>query len=362
MVPGALLILSLLGPATLAAQDPDAQDPDAFPDAFVELLAEPRTPYVGQLVHLRVRFGVTRELARTDLVQLFPRALDLPVQVRVPGLDSLSGARLLTPQGVTDGGSLFVWEQTPTLGAALEDHRRGGVEFEALQVERTLVPNRPGELALPAPLMVYAVGKGYREDVLNGRVATDREDRRVDGPALSLRVQPLPERGRPPEFSGAVGTFEVWTRLDQRRPRMGETCSLTLELEGDGNPAQALDRWPARVEGFALLGRTVEPDGRRARLELRPKDPGLEEVPALAFVYFDPGTGQYATALSEPIPIQVRAPVAEIDPPVSRAPTGPLELESGRLRIVLLAVSGLIAVLLLWLLVSVAGRYSSGSS
>ena len=52
--------------------------------AFLELEADTTTPVVGQVVTLRVRFGLETPWFEEHAVQLYRQAMDIPVQLRVP--------------------------------------------------------------------------------------------------------------------------------------------------------------------------------------------------------------------------------------------------------------------------------------
>ena len=60
--------------------------------AFLEL-SSPRTTYFEhESFRLTLSFGLEREFLQAQVVQLFSRELDLPVQVDAPWLEELTGA------------------------------------------------------------------------------------------------------------------------------------------------------------------------------------------------------------------------------------------------------------------------------
>ena len=52
---------------------------------------------------------------------------------------------------------------------------------------------------------------------------------------VTVEVLPLPETGRPPDFSGFVGNVDVTARLDKTTAEVNEVLTFTLRVEGDGN-------------------------------------------------------------------------------------------------------------------------------
>ncbi len=284
--------------------------------AFVEWSADPPKAVVGQHLALRVRFGVGREFFEDAMVQPFPRPLDLPVQLRLEGLGDLRGAVLEREE--VEGGMSFVLAEEPARGRVLEGHRRGTDEYVALELEWVLTPNQEGTLRLPAPRLGFSSATQFRDDLVHGRVPLDRTDAIVLGVPLEIVVEALPEEGRPPGFFGAVGSFEVWARVNRRKLAEGEELVLDLELEGQGNPA--LGAWPSSVPGFVIRGRTLGEDGWRVALDLVPAGPHVDMVPPIALDYYDPTEGRFRRSESEPIPIDVLVPAVSVSPAPSRAP------------------------------------------
>jgi hypothetical protein len=139
-------------------------------------------------------------------------------------------------------------------------------------------------------------------------VPADREDVSVTGNALKLYILPLPEEGRPPEFTGAVGRFTVSARADVRALRLGESLRCSLEVEGEGN--LMFFRAP-RLEGFGgfhVYGHIDEKsDGTRTiTYDMAPLDEAVTAIPSIPFTYFDPGPpAGYRTVRTRPIPLEV---------------------------------------------------------
>jgi len=311
------LLSTLLGLSLAAGQDlGPARDRTGDGAVLVEWSAEPAEPYVGQTVELLLRCGVERRVFDEQLVQPFRTPLDVPVQVILPGLAEVTGVRLhpYEPAGETT----LVLDSAPVAARGLGEVARGGSSYVMVELTRTLTVTREGDVVLPAPRVRFATATAFREDLLLGRVAVDRDDAVVLGAPLTLAVRALPEEGRPLGFTGALGRFEVWATADRRRLEVGEGLVLTVDLEGPGQPGQGLAGWPTLVPGFHVRGRSD--DGpRRVVLDLVPSGAEVDEVPALGFAYFDPATAAFGRSETEPIPLEVRRPAPE---PGHGAPPG----------------------------------------
>src|SRR5262249_40120157 len=59
----------------------------------------------------------------------------------------------------------------------------------------------------------------------------------VQSEPLHLEVLPLPDAGKPADFSGAVGTFDLHVSASPRELKAGDPVTITTTVEGDGNLA-----------------------------------------------------------------------------------------------------------------------------
>ncbi|MFN8846015.1 MAG: BatD family protein [Bdellovibrionales bacterium] len=130
---------------------------------------------------------------------------------------------------------------------------------------------------------------------------------------LELKVKPLPLDGRPAEFTGAVGNFEVLSQLESG-PQfyVNQPVSLKVRFEGEGN-AKTLElpmiQWP---EGFELYDTKNESrffkDGRSYKefqILVIPRKEGPLQIPEIRFAYFNPKTEKYESKTSPAIMINV---------------------------------------------------------
>lgn len=214
--------------------------------------------------------------------------------------------------------------------------------MEGFWTEDVAIPNRRGGMALSEELVQgrhYQVGAAMKKALFPlhpGRLTItpmEAEIARVDffgtavrsqhvkSTATEIEVVPLPREGQPAAFDPAnVGTFSLAGHVDRTQVAAGEAVTLTLEIAGHGNlrkvavPAiPALDGWKKYDPRTTV---TIDPasgiDGTKAaEILLLPSRPGHFTLPALALEYFDPATGRYARASTEPIQLTVTgAPLA----------------------------------------------------
>lgn len=297
--------------------------------AFVELGAARDTYLLGEPFALRLRFGFERELLRSGLVQLFQRPLDVPAQVFAPALELLEGVQSLDA-GEPEVGASFALGESITRAAPLADEQRAGRTYAVFAYERRVAALRAGELELGAPLLGFAHATRFQDDFVLGAVPLDRRDVLVRGRAARITILPLPEEGRPAEFTGAIGRFTLRASAEPRELVQGASLKLSLALEGEGDLSRCEPPDLHDLAGFHLQGSLVERGAARleAVYDLAPLDARVLEVPAIRFAYFDttPPAG-YRTIESQPIPIVVRAP--EGSSPAAQEPASGADEDGG---------------------------------
>jgi hypothetical protein len=196
----------------------------------------------------------------------------------------------------------------------------GGLRYEAHVFQRALFPVASGTLRIPSPQLSYALPQSSSYFSREERFAVRAE-------SAQLVVRPLPDAGRPPAFTGAVGRYAATARLDSATARVGDPLLLTVRVAGTGN-VKLLPRPPVEIEWARVVpgSERLEVDTTTAVVRgakefdwiLTPLRAGPVELPSLAYVFFDPATGRYAEARTEPRPVRVVAgalvEVAEDEP------------------------------------------------
>ena len=130
---------------------------------------------------------------------------------------------------------------------------------------------------------------------------------------LQIEVLPLPEQGRPAEFTGAVGRFQLSVEAQPTQVAVGDPVTLRVRVEGEGNMAAVQ---PLKVDapaGVKLYDPKVEEEERIANgvyggrrifeYILMPEQGGTLNIPPLRFAYFDPHQVRYEVLESAPITI-----------------------------------------------------------
>ncbi len=290
----------VLAPAA-ASQEPASR-------AFVEVTASTSEPFVGEALELRLRFGFESDVLANHLVPLFARELELPVQVE---WEPERGGDALTWRddgAAPAGGRRFALGDSVARAQPVGASVRDGRTFETFELVRRATAARAAALELPAASLRFAYAARIEDDLIRGRVAVDREVVRVLGAPLALNVRPLPEAGRPVEFTGAVGRRQVAATAEPTALTAGESVRLTLTIEGEGDPAAFGAPDLAHLEGFVQRGVLDGHDARVRRLvyDLAPVDERVAAIPSIGFAWFssDAPVG-YVVERTAPIALSV---------------------------------------------------------
>ncbi len=117
---------------------------------------------------------------------------------------------------------------------------------------------------------------------------------------VPIRVKALPTEGRPRDFSGAVGEFELEAQLDRQQVKVNEPVVLTIRVAGRGN-AKLIDLPPLDLPGHLELYDSKHDseffrDGRSFKvfeLLLIPRQAGEWTLPEITMSAFHPERSEY---------------------------------------------------------------------
>jgi len=146
--------------------------------------------------------------------------------------------------------------------------------------------------------------------------AFERKDVKVETNSGSIEIKPLPEAGRPADFSGGVGQFTMETSVKPERSKVGDPVIFQVQIKGLGNfdrvQAPHLDQAPAwNIHPPATDLTPLDEVGLSAikafAYVLIPQAPATQ-TPGVTFSYFDPAAEKYVTLKTAPKPVIVSGP------------------------------------------------------
>jgi hypothetical protein len=223
---------------------------------------------------------------------------------------------LCTRLRVTDGG----WAEAPAFDgfwaekvydANRFDFQRRTLDGKAYDVSRlkavALFPLSAGELTLKPLAFNVAVMQTSRDffDVFEAPQTV-----RVASRPITIKVLPLPENGKPKEFTGGVGRFALSGALDRTATTSSEPINLTLRVSGSGNVRMIGKPGIPAIPGLRILDPEIRedvragPDGvqgsRTFRYPIIPQADGKYVIPAVRIAWFDPQARAYRTMQAGP--------------------------------------------------------------
>jgi hypothetical protein len=159
------------------------------------------------------------------------------------------------------------------------------------------------------------------------------ESREIQSDSVRLTVMPLPERGRPDSFTGAVGQFRVRATVEPIRAEVGEAVALVVEVIGRGNikalPApllpefESVEVFPPTEDAEPQIGSDAVTGTKEFSWVLVPRKPGSIEIPAIRYAYFDPASARYAEASTAPMRLEVEGETPPVPGQIALRPIKP---------------------------------------
>jgi hypothetical protein len=283
-------------PVTSASLPPGVQL-QAGGAVFVSLAIPVRTLYVGESVPVKIDLGL-----RPGIV------------TSVNGLPTLKG-------------SDFTFNNLSKQPERREETIDGST-FVVLTWHSALAAVRPGDFSLSAqaPLTVRVNTLSAADRAIASRLAWPLlqslynsiapKDMTIGSSPSKLKVLPLPTEGRPQNFSGAVGDFQVSSDVSPATVSVGEPLTLRLHISGAGNFDRVdstmfdhLYHWKTYPARSSFIPRdAVGYRGEKVfEQPLVAAQPGQQSIPGLTFSYFNPNTRRYQRAQTPPIKVMIAA-------------------------------------------------------
>ncbi len=186
-----------------------------------------------------------------------------------------------------------------------------GVQYSVATIKKVaLYPTKSGELVItPMRAAMDVVERRRRrssfdifDDFFDSPLGrTSREI--VASSPIKINVKPLPEEGKPADFSGLVGKFRLKSEIDKQTVAANEAISLKIKIDGSGN-LQSLRQlplqFPANFEVFDpkeknFVNRKAQVMSASRELEyiLIPRVSGTYQIPPIEIPYFDTAARDY---------------------------------------------------------------------
>jgi hypothetical protein len=276
-------------------------EPEAVSDSMggaVEVRLPDRAVWVGEAVRAEVVW--TLPDVGGD-IRAFEYAGSVPDGVQIEPRGSAVGRDRRNVREVT------LWGQR-MLGRVGAETGADGVRRRTFTVEVDLIPERSGPVDVGPVDVVFTVETGRA-----------REGTRLlhEGLPARLDVRELPSEGRPASFEGLVGRFAIEAQAQPTDVNVGDPIEVLVTISG-AEPMRGVRTAPDLSTRDSWSAFRLSPDGWRFepgggfgqrvfRTTVRAGHDSVTEIPPIELSFFDPSTGEYGTARSRAIPLNVRA-------------------------------------------------------
>lgn len=239
---------------------------------FIESFVDNREPYVGeQITHT---FELYYRLALIHDTEYSPPSTTGFWSVDLPSID---------PSTKVVNGSIYNYTA----------------------IKKALFPTTSGELTIGQTVLKYAEG---------GFLSPSRARMLIAEP-ITLNVKPLPVKGKPADFTGAVGSFTVASECDKTTVKVGDVVTVKVTVTGKGNldlisilntpNFSAFKTYDPRVSSSLLNSGFVVGGAKTWEYVLSPRYQGEITLEPFSLSFFDPADESYRTISTEPVVLKV---------------------------------------------------------
>ncbi len=264
-------------------------------DYFLEAVVDKKTPFVNEQVTLTLKFFI--------------------------GVQYYSSPELDEP--ATTG----FW--TEVLGNSSPYFQKvGGRNYRVIERKYALFPTQTGELTIGrAAISTTVAARAQRRDPFDmfGDMFAQGQKITTASQPITIQVRPLPQEGQPADFSGSVGKFDISVLADKTQVEVNQPVTVKVKIAGAGNIKSIAEPKIPDLQDFRVYRASSNESSAKINDRLSgtkvyeevfmPKRPGILEIPALAFNYFDPDRGRYETLMTKPISISVAKPEGYLSSP-----------------------------------------------
>ncbi len=205
----------------------------------------------------------------------------------------------------------------------------GGIAYQIMEFRTFIYPTRTGDLTLgPAKLganiliknsrresMPSQFGDIFNDDFFDGFLGQyETKTIQLESANIGIKVLPLPEEGKPSDFSGGVGKYNFEMTVSPTQVKVGDPLTVRMRIAGDGNlKAVNLPAFKDSADFKVYDPKIIDRNGEK-NLEqvVIPNHDKVTQLPAVTFSYFDVVDKQYRTVSQGPFALTV-SPIAKTE-------------------------------------------------
>ncbi|PWK75976.1 oxygen tolerance protein BatD [Mucilaginibacter oryzae] len=195
-----------------------------------------------------------------------------------------------------------------------------GVRYNVTDIKKTILfPEHEGNITIEPAIMNFVIrqqaasSSGDPFDAFFGGYEDVKY--RIKSTPVVIHVKPLPMAGKPADFSGAVGTFNIAASLDKNQIKANDAINYQLKVSGTGNlkllkPISPnfppdFEKYDPKVTDTITENENGSSGSRRYTYLLIPRHQGDYTIDPVKFSYFNPATGRYVTLTTRAFQVKV---------------------------------------------------------
>lgn len=190
---------------------------------------------------------------------------------------------------------------------AAEREMRGSQVLEIRRFQCKARISQPGSVTLSPRLRL---GVMVRQRLFIGSTWAESPREIVVSP-LTLTVSPLPQAGRPPDFSGGVGRFTFAMDVTPVDVAVGDLVTVSYRIAGDGQLENVPPPQIPPLRNFKVYDpkrvRSAPPNELHFEQIVIPQSTNASAIPPVSFSYFDPYKRAYQRLSRGPFPLMFHA-------------------------------------------------------
>ena len=272
----------------------------------IKLILPPSDLYVGQRIPISLEWWVESSGVENLINQ----------QAQVPLFDRQDDFQFYDEDKQEDNTfSILLNSGQQAFPANVRSDQKQNKTYVVWKIDRVMMPLKSGSFDIEPASVNVDEGLRWQRDLFGRRTATQARKLRVDGKQLKFTVLPVPMKGRPTSFAGAVGKGVVLeVSADRSVVQVGDPINVTLILKGGAEvenaslPSVAADLPDTdfRIPDGKIAGEYIG-DGKRFELVIRVLNDRVREIPPISYSWFDPNLKEFQTTRSRPIALSVKA-------------------------------------------------------
>ena len=203
-----------------------------------------------------------------------------------------------------------------------------GLRYNVTTIKQSILfPQHAGDLSIDPLSVSFGVRVPLPAVNILGTVYNNYKDipYKAKSEPIIIHVTALPEAGKPADFSGAVGSFSLYTDVDKKELKANETLNYTVEISGTGNlnlinapkinlPVD-LEKYDPKTTDRITVDSNGVSGSRQFSYLVIPRHQGDFTLNPVNFTYFNPAAKKYVTLQGKPFSIKVNKGDAQANAP-----------------------------------------------